>query len=207
MSEGRATNGPQYSQLQVTICGAKLRSVGGVFSSKADPYLELSVDGQPPRKTEVSKKTWSPSWNEHFTVLVTPYSKLQFRVMNHFQLKADVLLGESTLDLYTLLQRHNGKFDATSHKLDLKADVKGTPQATGDLNVTLTGMNINMENYPSRGTPNGLPRTGATTSSSSRNSSRTSGSSNTNSSSNRNNPSSSQNSSRPPPPPPTATLR
>ena len=53
------------------VSSAKLNSHGGVFSSKADPYLELSVDGQPPRKTEIIKKTWTPTWNEHFTVYVT----------------------------------------------------------------------------------------------------------------------------------------
>ena len=50
------------------VAGAKLNSFGGFFSSKPDPYLELSVDGQPPRKTDVVKKTLNPSWNEHFTV-------------------------------------------------------------------------------------------------------------------------------------------
>jgi hypothetical protein len=50
------------------VSNARLTSQGGLFTSKADPYLELSVDGQPPRKTEVIKKTWNPTWNDHFTV-------------------------------------------------------------------------------------------------------------------------------------------
>ena len=55
----------------LSVSNAKLTVSGGLFSSKADPYLQLSVDGQPPRKTEVAKKTWNPAWNEHFTVYVT----------------------------------------------------------------------------------------------------------------------------------------
>lgn len=38
------------------------------FSGKGDPYVEMVVDSQPPRKTEVVKKTWNPKWDEHFTV-------------------------------------------------------------------------------------------------------------------------------------------
>ena len=54
------------STLCIAVSSAKLTSGGGFF--KPDPYLELSVDGQPPRKTEVIKKSASPGWNEHFTV-------------------------------------------------------------------------------------------------------------------------------------------
>jgi hypothetical protein len=50
------------------VGSAKVQPGGGFFTGKADPYLELSVDGQPPRKTEVIKKSWVPNWNEHFTV-------------------------------------------------------------------------------------------------------------------------------------------
>ena len=55
----------------VCLCAvqsAKLTAVGGLFSSKPDPYLELVVDGQNPRKTEVVKKTTTPKWDEPFTV-------------------------------------------------------------------------------------------------------------------------------------------
>ena len=50
----------------ITVSKAKLSSSSGFF--KPDPYLELSIDDQPPRKTEVIKKTACPAWNEHFTV-------------------------------------------------------------------------------------------------------------------------------------------
>jgi atrophin-1 interacting protein 5 (WW domain-containing E3 ubiquitin protein ligase 1) len=149
MSNGSASsNGPQNSQLQVTISNAKLISQGGLFTSKADPYLELSVDGQPPRKTEVTKKTWNPTWNDHFTVLVTPYSKLDIRVLNHFQLKSDVLLGEAQIDLNQLLHQNNGKFEAVEHKCELK--LRGSSGSSGEINVVFTGMSVEMSSFPPR---------------------------------------------------------
>ena len=43
------------------------------------------------------------------------------------------------------------------HKMDLKADIKGSMQKTGDLQITLNGMDVNMENFPSRShVPNGV---------------------------------------------------
>ena len=41
--------------------------------------------------------------------LVTPYSKLDFRVLNHYQFKADAVLGQTTVDLNSLLHKHEGK--------------------------------------------------------------------------------------------------
>ncbi|CAH1779730.1 unnamed protein product [Owenia fusiformis] len=144
---------PQFSQLSVGIKSAKIQQNGGFFSSKADPYLELSVDGQSPRKTEVNKKTWMPSWNEHFTVLVTPYSKLDFKVLNHFSMKSDQLLGQVSLDLHKLLTLNNGKFNHLQHKLEMKADDKGSLKRSGEIMIMLDGMNVNMEQFPARTGP------------------------------------------------------
>ena len=38
------------------------------LAGKVDPYAELVVDGQPPRKTDVVRKTWEPKWMEDFTM-------------------------------------------------------------------------------------------------------------------------------------------
>ncbi|XP_074644434.1 E3 ubiquitin-protein ligase Su(dx)-like [Tubulanus polymorphus] len=153
---GASAPTPQYSQLQVTISSAKLQSAGGIFNSKADPYLEMSVDSNPPRKTEVIKKTWNPQWNEPFTVLVTPYSKIDFKIFNHFQLKSDVLLGQCELDIHHALSCNNGKFTQSAMKLDLQ-NLNPTRGAStgGELNIQLDGMNVNMEHFPSR-VPNGI---------------------------------------------------
>ncbi|XP_078607759.1 NEDD4-like E3 ubiquitin-protein ligase WWP2 isoform X1 [Branchiostoma floridae x Branchiostoma japonicum] len=142
---------PSFSQLQVTITSAKLKDVGGGwFASKPDPYVELSVDGQPPRKTEVVKKTLTPTWNEHFTVLVTPYSKLELSVFNHFNLKTDVLMGRLHLDLYPVLRDNSGKLTNLELKKDLQLNVKNVQVRAGDLQLVLDGMNVNMEHYQGR---------------------------------------------------------
>lgn len=145
-SSNAVSGGSQYSQLEVVICNAKLSSQGGMFTTKPDAYLELSVDGQPPRKTDTVKKTWNPTWNDHFTVLVTPQSKLEFKVLNKFHLKSDVVLGHHTLELYPLLKKNNGKFENVSHKVELSAEVKGSVHKVGDLYITLNGMHVDMSN-------------------------------------------------------------
>ncbi|KAK2192236.1 hypothetical protein NP493_36g04015 [Ridgeia piscesae] len=141
--------------LCVVVSNAKLQNSGRLFSSKADAYLALSIDGQPPRKTETVRKSSTPTWNEHFTVLVTPYSKLDFRVLNHHQFKTDAVLGHVTLDLNALLHKHDGKFTNTTLTLDLKGDVKGSAQKTGELTISLKGMEVNMDQFPPK-LPNGV---------------------------------------------------
>ena len=59
-------------EFEICICfavkSARLDQLVGLFSIKPDPYVELIVDGQPPRKTMVAKKTICPKWEEDFTV-------------------------------------------------------------------------------------------------------------------------------------------
>ncbi|XP_071091947.1 E3 ubiquitin-protein ligase Su(dx)-like [Haliotis cracherodii] len=142
-----ASSTPQLSQLQVTIVSAKLNGSGGVFSSKPDPYLELSVDGQPPKKTDVSKKTTTPKWDEHFTVLVTPYSKLDFRVLSQNSIRTDTLLGQTVVDLHALLEENHGKFNELRKVFELKLEGKGK---VGDSTVVFNGMEVNMKNFPKK---------------------------------------------------------
>ncbi|XP_005105292.1 E3 ubiquitin-protein ligase Su(dx) [Aplysia californica] len=154
---GAASATPQLSQLVVTVKSAKITTVGGLFSSKPDPYLELSVDGQPPRKTDVCRKTLSPKWDDHFTVLVTPYSKLDLKVLSSNSIRTDTIIGQAVLDLHPLLDKENGKFKNLSHNVDLKAEGK----KTGELGIILNGLEVNMRNFPKR--PRNGPR-GSTTS-------------------------------------------
>ncbi|BFZ19909.1 hypothetical protein BsWGS_22948 [Bradybaena similaris] len=157
---------PQLSQLIVTVSSAKLSTSGSLFSSKPDPYLEVSVDGQPPRKTDVCRKTYSPKWDENFTVLVTPYSKLDFKVLSSNSVRTDTIIGHAVIELYPLLEKENGKFKNVTKTLELKADGKNK---AGELTVVLNGMEVNMRNYPRRtrnGTrpasvPNGFGAVGA----------------------------------------------
>jgi Ca2+-dependent lipid-binding protein, contains C2 domain len=39
-----------------------------ILAGKSDHYAELIVDGEPPRKTEIIRKTQEPKWDEIFTV-------------------------------------------------------------------------------------------------------------------------------------------
>jgi Ca2+-dependent lipid-binding protein len=52
----------------LTVKSSKLSTVGGLVPSKPDPFAEISVDGQPPRKTDILKKTLTPKWDEDFTL-------------------------------------------------------------------------------------------------------------------------------------------
>ncbi|XP_033625992.1 NEDD4-like E3 ubiquitin-protein ligase WWP1 [Asterias rubens] len=150
---------PTLSQLVVTIRSADLKDTNNSFFSKGDPYVEMTVDGQPPRKTEVVKKTWTPSWDEHFTVLVKPTTKLEFKVFNHFSIKSDVALGVAKLDLLPLLQKNNGQFDKLKHSVDLKSVNKSNSQRGGKLLLVLDGLKFSAETMAKLGSPvqNGLP--------------------------------------------------
>jgi len=149
MSDADGTG--SYHQLNVIIDSAKLNSTGGIF--KPDPYVELSVDGKLPRKTEYMKSTYNPSWQERFTLLVTPYSKLQFKIYSHSALRRDVLLGQEVVDLYSKLKLHRGKFENLSMVLDLSSDGRTSSRSNvGELSIHLDGLKVDLNKFPSRPT-------------------------------------------------------
>lgn len=53
------------------VTTAEITNTAALFSSKPDAYVELTLDGQTARKTEIAKKTCSPKWDEIFTVYVS----------------------------------------------------------------------------------------------------------------------------------------
>ena len=57
-------------QLKLLVTNAKLKEPPGLFT-KGDPYAEVTVDGQPPHKTDPAKGTWEPCWNHPFDLLVS----------------------------------------------------------------------------------------------------------------------------------------
>ncbi|KAK0048262.1 NEDD4-like E3 ubiquitin-protein ligase WWP1 [Biomphalaria pfeifferi] len=136
---------PQLSQLNITICSAKLTATGGLFSSKPDPYLELIVDGHSPRKTDVCRKTLTPKWDDQMTILATPYSKIEFKVMSSNSIRTDTILGCATLELYPILEKENGKLKNCPKTIELQADGKGK---VGELTLILSDMEVNMRNFP-----------------------------------------------------------
>uniref|UniRef100_A0A1B6CDN2 E3 ubiquitin-protein ligase n=2 Tax=Clastoptera arizonana TaxID=38151 RepID=A0A1B6CDN2_9HEMI len=142
-----------YHQLSVTIECAHLRSIGSFL--KPNPYIELSVDDQNRRRTEVVKCTYQPKWNEEFTVLVTPYSYLQYRLLDHSTFRKDSVIGVVRLSLYDVLNHYNGQCDHLEVTLDLMSEVKHdcTPVKVGDLITLLHGVNLEMSSFPPQSNP------------------------------------------------------
>ncbi|XP_071813245.1 E3 ubiquitin-protein ligase Su(dx)-like [Apostichopus japonicus] len=140
------TDSARLSQLHVVIQSAKLKETGtSLFGGKGDPYVEMTIDGQPPRRTEVQKKTWTPTWNEHFTVLVKPDAKLEFKVFNHYSLKSDVPLGTAKVNLASLLLDNTGRIHKLLCKKDLKFGTKNGYQRGGELSLEFNGLSVSEE--------------------------------------------------------------
>lgn len=58
----------EFNYLFILVKNAKFTPSGRLFNTKANIYAEMIIDGNPSRKTEIVKKTWSPVWNEYFDV-------------------------------------------------------------------------------------------------------------------------------------------
>uniref|UniRef100_A0AAQ4R5R0 HECT-type E3 ubiquitin transferase n=1 Tax=Gasterosteus aculeatus aculeatus TaxID=481459 RepID=A0AAQ4R5R0_GASAC len=98
---------PMKAQLQIVVLSAKLKENRKNWFGPS-PYVEVTVDGQS-KKTEKCNNTHSPKWKQPLTVIVTPFSKLVFRVWSHQTLKSDVLLGMATLDVSDTLKSNDMK--------------------------------------------------------------------------------------------------
>uniref|UniRef100_A0A8C9XBC8 HECT-type E3 ubiquitin transferase n=1 Tax=Sander lucioperca TaxID=283035 RepID=A0A8C9XBC8_SANLU len=123
------------AQLQVTVLSAKLKENRKNWFGPS-PYVEVAVDGQS-KRTEKCNNTHSPKWKQAVTVIVTPVSKLIFRVWSHQTLKADILLGMSILELSETLKT-------------LQLCSERDPQdIVGDLSVCLDGMQVDPESFAS----------------------------------------------------------
>lgn len=127
----------------VSVEHASLRSHSFL---KPNPYVELSIDANPARKTEIQKNTYLPKWNDTFTVLVTPTSILQFRVYDHSSFRKDSLMGEQTVHLAQILQHYNGRCENLELVMDLLYESKseGRQLKNGELVAVLNGLKIDM---------------------------------------------------------------
>uniref|UniRef100_A0A665SX02 E3 ubiquitin-protein ligase n=1 Tax=Echeneis naucrates TaxID=173247 RepID=A0A665SX02_ECHNA len=111
VSKSGTSNGyPMKAQLQIIVLSAKLKENKKNWFGPS-PYVEVRVEGQS-KKTEKCNNTHSPKWKQPLTVIVTPFSKLSFRVWSHQTLKADVLLGMATLDISDMLKSNNMKSES-----------------------------------------------------------------------------------------------
>ncbi len=113
---------------------------------KPNPYVEVIVDGKPGRRTSTAKSTYQPDWatDPPITLLVTPYSKILLRLFDHSSFKKDALLGEHTLDLFTVLKKHDGRLNNVKMSVDVKNASKTStdPASIGELVLVLDGFSV-----------------------------------------------------------------
>ncbi|GCC22532.1 hypothetical protein chiPu_0000920 [Chiloscyllium punctatum] len=133
------------SQLHVTVASAKLKRRKNWFGTAI--YVELSADGEL-KKSAKSHSSSNPKWDEHLTMNVTPYTKLDFKIWSHHTLKSDALLGKATLDISQALESHNRKLENVKEVLKLTLENKNGTVQTGDLTVFLDGMTVDQESVP-----------------------------------------------------------
>ncbi|XP_060679614.1 NEDD4-like E3 ubiquitin-protein ligase WWP1 isoform X1 [Hemiscyllium ocellatum] len=133
------------SQLHVTVASAKLKRRKNWFGTAI--YVELSADGEL-KKSAKSHSSSNPKWDEHLTMNVTPYTKLDFKIWSHHTLKSDALLGKATLDINQALESHNRKLENVKEVLKLTLENKNGTVQTGDLTVFLDGMTVDQESVP-----------------------------------------------------------
>uniref|UniRef100_A0A8C1M1G6 E3 ubiquitin-protein ligase n=1 Tax=Cyprinus carpio TaxID=7962 RepID=A0A8C1M1G6_CYPCA len=134
------------AQLQITVISAKLKDNKKNWFGPS-PYVEVCVDGQS-KKTEKCNNTHSPKWKQPLTVIVTPFSKLIFRVWSHQTLKSDILLGVATLDVSETLKTHDMKICEVVQTLQLCTD-RDQSDSIGDLSVCLDGLQVDPEAFQS----------------------------------------------------------
>lgn len=87
----------------------KQASISPQNSSGIRTFVEVLVDGKSFCKTLTSTKTWSPTWDHSASVIITPYSSLQFRIVQVSKFGLNLLIGESELNVYNILKANNGK--------------------------------------------------------------------------------------------------
>ncbi|CAB1458847.1 unnamed protein product [Pleuronectes platessa] len=145
VTKSGTTNGyPMKAQLQIIVLSAKLKENKKNWFGPS-PYVEVTVEGQS-KKTEKCNNTHSPKWKQPLTVIVTPFSKLSFRVWSHQTLKSDVLLGFATLEISDTLKANDMKISEVVQTLQLCTDREQT-DVVGDLSVCLDGMTVDPEMF------------------------------------------------------------
>uniref|UniRef100_A0A8C6LNP7 E3 ubiquitin-protein ligase n=1 Tax=Nothobranchius furzeri TaxID=105023 RepID=A0A8C6LNP7_NOTFU len=132
------------TRLPSLLLSAKLKENKKIWFGPS-PYVEVAVDGQS-KRTEKCNNTHSPKWKQALTVIVTPVSKLVFRVWSYQTLKADILLGMATLDISKTLRANDLKLCEVVQTLQLSSD-RDPQDVVGDLSVCLDGMQIDPEAF------------------------------------------------------------
>ncbi|CAH8870783.1 unnamed protein product [Trichobilharzia szidati] len=138
-----SVNSRRLSQLVVTVkCATFSPSCRSLFSKCGDLFAVLLVDNTLVYKTKVCPKTWSPTWNESVSVIASPKSTIQIKILNHFKLGPDVLIAVAAINLFSLLIEYNGVLSKCELRLSLfhGCDYKGS------VFVMLDKLRISMQN-------------------------------------------------------------
>ncbi|XP_072307916.1 E3 ubiquitin-protein ligase Itchy-like isoform X2 [Eucyclogobius newberryi] len=130
------------AQLQVTVISARLKENKKNWFGPS-PYVEVTVDGQS-KRTEKCTNTHAPKWKQSLTVIVSPVSKLTFRVWSHQTLKSDILLGTTSLLINEALKANDLKLCEVVQTLPLSSD-RDVQEAVGDLCVCLDGLQVDAD--------------------------------------------------------------
>lgn len=87
--------------------------------------------------------------------MVTPYSHLHFRLLDHSTFRKDGVLGEKKLSLYDVLAHYSGRCEHLEVTMDLMSDSKHeyVPPKVGDLILLLNGLKIDMATCPPETAP------------------------------------------------------
>uniref|UniRef100_A0AAY4EUP5 E3 ubiquitin-protein ligase n=1 Tax=Denticeps clupeoides TaxID=299321 RepID=A0AAY4EUP5_9TELE len=150
------------AQLQIIVLSAKLKENKKNWFGPS-PYVEVAVDGQS-KKTEKCTNTHSPKWKQPITVIVTPFSKVIFRVWSHQTLKSDILLGMATLEVSETLKTNDMKICEVVQTLQLSTD-RDQADVVGDLSVYLDGMQVDPQTFALEEQNRGGPSRGSSPSS------------------------------------------
>uniref|UniRef100_A0A1X7TSC3 E3 ubiquitin-protein ligase n=2 Tax=Amphimedon queenslandica TaxID=400682 RepID=A0A1X7TSC3_AMPQE len=147
---------PSFSQMNLRIVKANLQENGKIFARNT--FCEVIVDGQKHGnlKTDVCKKTSTPEWDEEFTALVTPSSKLLFIIHNQGLFSS--VLGQVSLDLGPIIREHQGY-----GKEREREEEKGS-QVVGTLTIELNDLHVQQSsNTPNNSSPAPNDETTSTT--------------------------------------------
>ncbi|EUB60758.1 NEDD4-like E3 ubiquitin-protein ligase WWP1 [Echinococcus granulosus] len=98
--------GPGLFQVNVIVKQVVISPRG---PAGARMFVEGYVDGKLSFKTPIAVKSWSPSWNHSASLIITPYSSLQFKVVQVVKFGPNALVGDAHLDVYPILKSNDGK--------------------------------------------------------------------------------------------------
>lgn len=89
---------------------------------------------------------------------MTPYSKICVKVFNHNTLKRDGFIGDATISLYELLEKHNGQIANLNLSVALKLPSNSLKSLLANrgpnyVTISLDGLNVDMSKFAKESLP------------------------------------------------------